>query len=497
MSGEGCDDLLRFLAEVNQWGFLGHGACCLSHNRGLIVSIYKPCDIRGHAMTELTPELYHRWGQAFGRQLEPGAKFVVGGDVRISTPQFLAALIDGLCHAGLDVVDLGTLPTPIIYYAKQRLLAEACAIVTASHSPPDDNGLKWMLGDSPPSQEQVAELRRAAEEPPLSGDRAYRPPRRIDITFDYVAWLQESWSQRRLVKFHVVLDPMHGCWARRARRYLHAIFPHLVLTSIHDSPDSVFDGRSPDSSRHELLEELGETVYHQRGDLGIAFDGDGDRLAFIDGEGTILTPEETTAVLLESFEEEIRGEPFVYDLKFSGRMPEIAASLGARPLVERSGQSFVRARMIQSGALFGAEVNGHYFYRALEGGDDALYTACRMIDHLARSGKPLAELRRRFPEVFITPDLRLPLEPPEHQKILDQVRSAWSQYTQTFVDGVRIDFPEGWALVRSSLTEPAMTFRFEASSLRSLYELVWRFCDRLPERGDALWTRYEEAMGGA
>ncbi|NUQ61767.1 MAG: phosphomannomutase/phosphoglucomutase [Pirellulales bacterium] len=460
------------------------------------MSIYKPCDIRGHAMTELTPELYQRWGQALGRQLQPGAKFVVGGDVRMSTPAFLAALVDGLCRAGIDVVDLGTLPTPIIYYAKHRLMADACAIVTASHNPPDDNGLKWLLGNQPPTQEQVAILHRMVDEPEALDGRVHRAPRRIDITFDYVAWLQELWSQRRPVRLHTVLDPMHGCWAGRARRYLHAIFPQVLLTPIHDTPDAVFDGRCPDSSRHELLEELSEAVDHQRADLGVAFDGDGDRITFVDDDGVILTGEETAAILLESFGEEIAGQPFVYDLKFSDRIPELAKTLGARPIVERSGHAFLRARMLESGALFGAEISGHYFYRDLEGGDDALYTACRLIDHLARTGKSLTELRRAFPEIFVTPDLRVPVDPAKCETVLAHVRSAWSEYPQTTVDGVRIQFPDGWALVRASVTEPAMTFRFEASSLQGLYELVWRFCDSLPEIGDPLWSHYEEAMGG-
>lgn len=461
------------------------------------MSIYKPCDIRGHAMTELTPELYRDWGLTLGHQLLPGAKFVVGGDVRMSTPIFLEAMVEGLCRAGIDVVDVGTLPTPVIYYAKRRLMADACAIVTASHNPPDDNGLKWMLGDRPPSEAQVARLRQTLGDAPPADSRVYRPSRRIDITFDYVAWLQEVWAERRPVRLHVVLDPMHGCWAGRARRYLHAIFPQLVLTPIHDTPDAVFDGRCPDSSRHELLEKLSETVDHQRADLGIAFDGDGDRISIVDNDGVILSGEESAAVLLGSFGEELAGEAFVYDLKFSERMAEFAKSLQALPLVERSGHSFVRTRMLESRALFGAEVSGHYFYRELDGGDDAFYTACRLIDHLAQTGRPLSELRRVFPDVYLTPDLRVWVDPEDQPAVLEQVRSAWPDHPQTAVDGVRVQFPDGWALVRSSVTEPAMTFRFEASSLQGLYELVWRFCDALPDRGDSLWARYEEVMGGA
>ena len=462
-----------------------------------VASIYKPCDIRGHMSTELTPELYLRWGHALGVQLEPGAKFVVGGDVRMSTPAFLGALIEGLSQTGVDVVDLETLPTPMIYYAKQRLLADACAIVTASHNPPDYNGLKWMLGDRPPTAEQVALLRDGAEEGVSLAGRKPRPPRTVDITFDYVAWLQELWGQRAPVHLNVILDPMHGCWARRARRYLQAIFPHSVLSAIHDTPDAVFDGRCPDSSRADLLEELCRAVDQQRADLGIAFDGDGDRVTFVDNEGVTLTAEETTALLLKSYGDALPGRRFVYDLKFSDRIPELARQLGAEPQVERSGHAFLRTRMLESEALFGAEISGHYFYQELQGGDDGLFTACRLIDYLARSGRTLAELRRECPPVFITPDLRVGVTPEERQRVLEQVRRTWAAQPQSGLDGIRIEFPDGWALVRGSVTEAAMTFRFEAASQEKLSELVWRFCDELAELGDTLWGRYEEALGGS
>jgi phosphomannomutase / phosphoglucomutase len=352
-----------------------------------------------------------------------------------------------------------------------------------------------MLDDRPPTEEQVSLLREGAKkEHPPSG-RKSRPPRTIDITFDYVAWLQELWGQRQPVNLHIVLDPMHGCWARRARRYLQAVFPHSFVSAIHDTPDAVFDGRCPDSARSELLDELCEAVYQERADLGIAFDGDGDRITFVDNEGTTLTAEETTVLLLESFGDSLQSQPFVYDLKFSDHVAEGARQRGAQPLVERSGHAFLRTRMLDTNALFGAEVSGHFFYRDLQGGDDGLFSACRMIDYLAQSATPLGQLRRRCPEVFVTPDLRVPISAEQRQVVLEQVRSTWADYPQVAVDGIRINFPDGWALVRGSVTEPAMTCRFEASSPEKLAELVWRFCDPLEEIGDALWARYEEAMG--
>ena len=233
------------------------------------MSVYKPCDIRGDAATELSPALYEAWGRALGRQLSPAAKFVVGGDVREFTPPFLAALIDGLCHEGLNVVDLGLLPTPMVYYAKRRLHADGCAIVTASHNPATINGLKWMLGDRPPTPDDVAALERAIEAGKGRGEsdgdhRARSEPRTLDISFDYVACLQETFVDSLTAQQHVVVDPMFGCWAGKARRYLHAIFPQCLFSTVHDAVDDRFDGRTPDCSRQEELDELCGAVYRER-----------------------------------------------------------------------------------------------------------------------------------------------------------------------------------------------------------------------------------------
>ena len=461
------------------------------------MSIYKPCDIRGDAIEELTPDLYSHWGRILGRRLAPTAKFVIGGDVRASTRPFLAALRGGLCEAGLDVVDLGLLPTPMVYYAKQRLHADGCAIVTASHNPATINGLKWMLHDRPPTPEEVAAMELRAEKPAVDmKGRTVTEPRLLDVSFDYVACLQETFVDSLGAQRHVVLDPMHGCWAERARRYLHAIFPQCLFSTVHDTVDGHFGNRTPDCSRPDALADLCQAVYHERAHLGIAFDGDGDRIALVDNEGVALSAEEATHVLLHCLGEQLRGDSFIYDLKFSKRIPEVAKQVGAEPLVERSGHAFLRARMCESGATFGAEISGHYFYRALAGGDDGLYTACLLIAHLARSEQTLSELRRACPSVYMTPDLRVPVGPDEQRKIIEQVRAAWSQFPQQTTDGVRIDLPGGWALVRSSVTEPALTFRFEGLDWHALDDLVERFCDSLSDVGDELWTRYRVAMGG-
>jgi phosphomannomutase len=465
-------------------------------HREAAVSIYKPCDIRGDAAKELTPEMYHRWGYALGTQVESSEKFVVGGDTRRSTPDFLAALVEGLSQAGVDTVDLGQLPTPMVYHAKRRLKAAACAIVTASHNPVFVNGLKWMIGDRPPAPSDVESMRRIAERPSSQDHRVPKPPRSMDISFDYVANLQETWIETMNAQLNVALDPMFGSWAGKCRRYLHAIFPQCLFSTIHDVAEEDFAGQTPDCSQPALLTELGDAVYRERASLGMAFDGDGDRLALVDENGMPLSGEEAAWVLLDSFGEELRGEKFVYDLKFSERLLERARKLGAEPVAERSGHSFIRAKMVETGAIFGAEVSGHYFFRALDGGDDGFYAACRVIAHLARCGDSLGEIRRRCPAIFITPDLRLSVSRQSQAEILESVHAAWESFEHTTTDGIRIETPSGWILVRPSVTEEALTFRFESIDWDALDDLVDRFSNSLPdELGDRLVGHYAAAMG--
>jgi phosphomannomutase / phosphoglucomutase len=295
----------------------------------------------------------------------------------------------------------------------------------------------------------------------------------------------------------VVLDPMHGAWSCRARRYLQAVFPHSLFSAVHDTPNGSFDGRSPDCSRHEHLDDLAAAVYRERAYLGIAFDGDGDRVAFVDDEGIALSAEEAAWVMLQSFGAELAGEKFVYDVRFSDRIVQAARELGAEPIARPAGHASVRAGMLETAARFGVELGGHYFFSELAGGDDGLFAACRLIDFLARSASKLSELRKGCPEVHVTSDLCLPLDAESQQALIARARELWSKQPQSEVGGLRIEFPEGWALVRGSAGGPAVTFRFEADTALDLGELVMQFCDRLPEVGDALWVRFQQSLGVA
>jgi phosphomannomutase/phosphoglucomutase len=433
---------------------------------------------------------------ALGAQLPAHAKFVVGGDSHQSTPKLVAALVHGLCHAGLDVVDLGSLPTPMIYYAARRLRAEGCAIATASTHPAPLDRLTWRLHNRLPTRDDVTAMAQCREKTATNGkDRKTTTPRTLDVSFDYVACLQETFVNSLGAQRHIVLDPMHGCWSGRARRYLHAIFPQCLFSTIHDAANTLHGGNDFNGSRHADFLDLCDTVYRERAHLGIAFDGNGDRIVLVDNEGVVLNAEETAWVLLNCLGDELRGERFVCDQRFSDHIADAAQCLGAEPLIEGGDQERIRTRMIDSGAIFGAELNGRYFYRSLEYNDDGLYSACLLIEHLARGNRTLADLRRSCPAVYMTPDLCISVPADQQPAVIDQILAAWPELPQRRIDGVRLDFPGGWALMRGSPTDNAMTFRFEGLDWHALEDLVERFCDAMPEYGDELWTRYRAAVG--
>lgn len=460
------------------------------------MSVYQPCDIRG-PVVELSAELYRKWGYILGRQAK---RFVVGGDVRTHTPAFLAALTEGLISAGAKVDSLGILPTPLVYLAKRQRGYEACAIVTASHNPPEYNGLKWMIGSLPPTEADVEAIRRASEEL-ACGDIAVNQsqPDKIDIWKDYIAWLGQQFGHSPLAtgerKMRVIIDPGHGCFSGLAMRAIAAVFPGIEAMAIFDTPDGNFPGRDPDSAKPKHLDVLCKRVRENGADAGIAFDGDGDRAAFVDGEGVALSAEQATWLLLQSLGDKLRGRPVVYDLKFSDLVARTARELGGLPRPEQSGHAFIRTTMIRNQAVFGAEISGHYFYEELDCGDDGLYSALRVLDYVARGKRSLADLRKACPQVYITADLRLRVPIEQRRGIIEQARQAFLDRPQTQIDGTRIDFDDGWALIRSSVTEPSLTLRFEGTSSKGLDAVVDRFCKGLGSVGESVQTLYRKSHG--
>lgn len=461
------------------------------------MSIYKACDIRGEAGKELTPALFRRLGRGIARLMGERRQIVVGGDLRLSTPALQAALIAGLTDAGRTVHDVGAAPTPLVYFTRRRLAADACAIVTASHNPPQYNGLKFMIGRSPVMPEDMAWLQRFVESP--AADASSAAPGRVIVVDGapaYEQWVRQAGPRadgrgRRPVR--VVVDAGNGAYSELAPRVL-ALLPGVAVEPLFCKPDGAFPNRDPNCAVPEHLDALARRVQKTGADLGIAFDGDGDRVAFTDERGGVLAADEVMVLLLRFLGEAVRGQKIVYDLKSSRVVACEAERLGAAPLMERSGHAFIKSRMIREDALLGGEVSGHYFYRELEGGDDGLFSALLGIRLLQAADGPLSGLRAGVPPRFITPDLRIAWPPAAARDLLQRVKAAFPEERRCDLDGIRITFPKGWGLLRISITEPKITLRFEGEDAAALRATIDAFLDAVPELRGAVDRALERAQ---
>ncbi len=425
------------------------------------MSVWKSCDIRGLFGSELDADFARALGRAVGRHSAGGA-VLVAGDVRTSTEVLKPALIEGLVQAGAQVLDGGIGPTPAFYHAKRRLVAPSGVMVTASHNPPTYNGFKIELGAWPIQEDELAALRATVEagewEPgPVGGVES------ADILGPYARFLVEAFEE--LAPRRVVVDAGNGCMSLVAPQVLAAL--GIDVVPLYCEPDGTFPNRSPNPSDARHLIALREAVRAQRAELGIAFDGDGDRVVFVDGTGEVQPAERVLVLFVRYALQRAPGAAIIYDQKASDVVRQAILDAGGRPLRERSGFAHIKRRLLAERAVLAGEVSGHYFFGEL-GGDDALYAACHLLRVLDGLRATLAQALASVPVYPITPDIRVPCEPAIARAIIGELAATFGEARVDRLDGVRIAWDDGWALVRESVTEPLITLRFEARTRERL-----------------------------
>jgi phosphomannomutase len=438
---------------------------------------WKACDIRGLFPEEVSPELFRLIGRGVASGTPAGAKILIAGDFRTSTPILKSALMEGLIESGSHVVDAGQIPTPVAYFAHQHFDTDAVLIVTASHNPPAYNGLKLMVGDLPPVPDDFAQLRSTV------GKGAFRSSQgsseELDPVPAYRQWIIARWKNlAQAGPSKVVLDAGNGAWSELAPR----IFEELGIQfhRLYCDLDGTYPNRSPDCARPAALEALKSEVMKTHSKLGIAWDGDGDRVAFIDETGSFVTSDEISSLLIRRLLANQAGGRVVFDIKLSSLVRRTVLECGGVPVVERSGHAFIKRKMIEEECLFGCEASGHYFYQELRGGDDGLFSALLMTELVAKAGS-LRELRNSLAPFFVTPDLRLPSSALPYIEFVRRLRQLFRGARETAIDGLRIETPEGSLLVRESVTEPVVTMRLEGSSAEALGKLLAACHSTFPE----------------
>jgi phosphomannomutase / phosphoglucomutase len=444
---------------------------------------WKPCDLRGRYPDVVSSDLFRNIGGAIGTMLPASARVVVAGDFRLSTAELKHALTDGLLHTGVRVLDAGQCPTPLAYFAAQRLEVDAVLIVTASHNPPAHNGLKLMLGAAPTYPKQLIEIRKLAE------SRAFRMRRgsvkNVNPRPLYARTMLERWDSLRHSKpARVVLDAGNGAWSELAPDIFRRLGCEVKCISC--VVDGNFPDRPSDCASEANLARLRRTVKEQEGSIGIAWDGDGDRVAFVDEEGSYVTPDEiaillTRAVLEMPSTKREMNRKIVVDVKCSDIVRREITSLSGTPLLERTGHAFMRSRMVAEEALLGLDACGHYFFQELQGGDDGLFAALFLLNLVQGSGKSLAELRRALPPIFSTPELRIPAASLTLAKAAAALRAEFSDASVLQMDGFRFVLDDGIILVRESGTEPVISLRIEGFEHESFRRILAQCLHSLPE----------------
>ncbi len=451
---------------------------------------WKACDIRGVFPDDVSPDLLWRLGASVGSALPMGARVLVAGDYRVSTPQLKAALIESLQGAGTWVLDAGQIPTSIAYFAHRKWKTDAVMIVTASHNPPGYNGLKLMLGKLPPTPEDFRQLRRKVEQGDFRKHKGGLEA--IEPVPAYKDQVVERWKHlKRDDGISVVLDAGNGAWS--------GLGPELFLSlgfrvyPLFCIIDGSFPSRSPDCAKPESLKALRKEVVRTGAQLGIAWDGDGDRVALVDGTGSVVSTDQASILMIRDLVPREAGAKVVYEIKLSDRVRQAVADCGGIPVMERSGHAFIKRTMIAEHGLFGCEVSGHYFFRELGGGDDGLFAALWMTDLLQRSGHSLAELRKTLPPLFVTPDLRLPASVIQYSELVGRLRNMFPGSRETTVDGIRFETSEGYVLARESVTEPLVTLRLEGRTQDSLNRLVESCLKSFPQAAEEISKQIGQA----
>jgi len=445
-------------------------------------TILREYDIRGVVGETLEAADARAIGRAFAAIVVEagGQRVAVGRDGRLSSPALEAALVQGLTEGGVDALRIGLGPTPMLYFAVNTAGVDGGIMVTGSHNPPDHNGFKLMLGKKSFFGEEIARLGRIAASPP--------PARRVGLSEErrvleaYTARLLQDYDGTRPLT--VAWDAGNGATGDVMQRLTKALPGRHVL--LNETIDGRFPAHHPDPTDPHTLVQLQQTVTREGCDLGIAFDGDGDRIGVVDGRGRILWGDQFMVILAEDVIRTRPGATIIADVKASQLLFDEIARLGGTPLMWRTGHSLIKAKMAEIGAPLAGEMSGHIFFAdRYYGYDDALYAAVRLLSVLARGGESLAELRDRLPAVVNTPELRFPCADTRKFAVIAEVRERLERAgaEMAAIDGVRVKTADGWWLLRASNTQAVLVARAEAKDEAGLKRLKGLLGEQLRASG--------------
>ena len=433
-------------------------------------TIFREYDIRGLVDQDLTEEAVFLVGKALGTRLREagGRKAAVGRDARLSGPRFAEAMIGALTSTGVDVLDLGVVPTPLTYFAAHTAGVDGICMITGSHNPPEYNGLKLGLGSATYHGEEIQALRRLAESGQFASGKGSVSA--YDVVTPYLDYVRKNLKLGGR-KLKVVVDAGNGTGGVIAVPLFQSLGIEVVPLFI--DMDGRFPNHHPDPTVEKNLEHLKAKVLETGADVGIAYDGDADRVGAVDEKGNVLWGDQIMILFARALLAEQPGAAIVGEVKCSFTLYDDIAKRGGRPIMWKAGHSLIKAKMKEEKALLAGEMSGHIFFaHRWFGFDDGIYSSARLLELLSRTDAPMSTLLADVPPTESTPELRV--DCPEEKKF-EVVRRAQeffaSRYQAVTVDGVRVVFPDGWGLVRASNTQPLLVLRFEATTQARLEEI--------------------------
>ncbi len=442
-------------------------------------TIFRAYDIRGVVTDALTPDNVREIGKAFGSEcLARGQKTaVVARDGRLSGPDLVNALSEGIVSTGLDVIDIGMVPTPVLYFATHHLETGTGVMVTGSHNPPEYNGLKMMVDGGALFGDGITGLYERLQKGDLTTGSGTRSEQ--DIMEAYLDRIVGDIKLKRPMK--IAYDCGNGIAGVAAPQ----LFERLGCESValFTEVDGNFPNHHPDPAKEKNLVDVIREVREGKLEVGLAFDGDGDRVGVVDDKGQIIWPDRQMILYAQDVLSREPGAKIIYDVKCSKLLPEAIQKAGGDAEMYKTGHSFIKKRMKETGAQLGGEMSGHIFFKERwYGFDDALYSAARLLEILSADSRPASEIFGEIPDSVNTPEINIKFAVDgEHHEFMTKfaAQSKFDDAKITTIDGLRADYKDGWGLVRASNTTPSLVVRFEADSEAAIKRIQASFSDAM------------------
>lgn len=431
-------------------------------------TIFRAYDIRGIVNQSLTKQTVHAIGRAIGSyaRAQGSKRLTVGRDGRLSGPLLSSALCEGILTTGCDVINLNVVPTPVLYYSTQALQTGSGIMVTGSHNPPEYNGLKMMINGETLAEDAIQALYRRIVQQDFMTEEGGQLVE-VELMERYLTHIARDIRLKRPLK--IVVDSGHGVAGGVAPELYRRLGCEVV--ELFCEVDGHFPGHHPDPSQAENLQDLIQAVRDHHADIGLAFDGDADRLGVVTSEGEIIWPDRLLMLLAKALLAEHPGAKIIYDVKCSNHLEKVIKAAGGEPIMCRTGHSLIKSKLAETQAALAGEMSGHIFFKdQWYGFDDAIYAGARLLQIIAAQTLSSHALFQTIPNSVNTPELKIYVEENEKFKLMEKlIKNANFESAELItIDGLRVNFSDGWGLVRPSNTTPCLVLRFEAETLAIL-----------------------------